>query len=36
MQEIITNYIYPICAIMIALGIWVIATELEKIRKKIK
>jgi hypothetical protein len=34
MKEIIIDYIYPICVIMITIGIWSIAIELEKIRKK--
>jgi hypothetical protein len=34
MKEIVIDYIYPFCAIMITLGIWSIAIELEKIRKK--
>jgi hypothetical protein len=31
----ITNYIYPMCAILITIGVWQIAIELEKIRKKL-
>jgi hypothetical protein len=34
MKEIVIDYIYPFCAIMITLAIWSIAIELEKIRKK--
>ena len=34
MKELVTDYIYPFCVIMITIGIWAIATELEKIRKK--
>ena len=34
MKEIVIDYIYPLCAIMITIGIWAIAIELEKIRKK--
>jgi hypothetical protein len=34
MEEIVINYIYPICVVMITIGIWSIAIELEKIRKK--
>jgi hypothetical protein len=33
MKDIVINYIYPICAMMITIGIWVIAIELERIRK---
>jgi hypothetical protein len=34
MKELITDYIYPFCVIMITLSLWAIAIELEKIRKK--
>jgi hypothetical protein len=34
MKELVTDYIYPLCAIMSTIGIWGIAVELEKIRKK--
>ncbi len=33
MEEIVKDYIYPMCAIMITIGIWLIAIELERIRK---
>ena len=33
---IINYYIYPMCAFMAALSLFMIAIELEKIRKKIK
>jgi hypothetical protein len=34
MKEIVIDYIYPMCAIMITIGIWCIGIELEKFRKK--
>jgi hypothetical protein len=34
MREIVIDYIYPMCAIMVTIGVWEIASELEKIRKK--
>jgi hypothetical protein len=34
MKEIVIDYIYPMCTIIITIGIWLIAIELEKIRKK--
>jgi hypothetical protein len=34
MKEIVIDYIYPLCVIMITIGIWQIAIELERIRKK--
>jgi hypothetical protein len=34
MKEIVIDYIYPICAIMSTIAIWLVAIELEKIRKK--
>jgi hypothetical protein len=33
MEEIVKDYIYPMCTIMITIGIWLIAIELERIRK---
>jgi len=33
MKEIVIDYIYPFCVVMITFGIWAIVTELEKIRK---
>jgi hypothetical protein len=34
MREIVIDYIYPMCAVMVTIGVWGIASELEKIRKK--
>jgi len=34
MRDIVIDYIYPLCAIMITIAIWQIAIELERIRKK--
>jgi hypothetical protein len=34
MKELVTDFIYPLCVVMITIGIWAIAIELEKIRKK--
>jgi len=34
MRDIVIDYVYPICAIMITIAIWGIAIELERIKKK--
>ena len=34
MKEIVIDYIYPMCAITITIGIWAMAIELEKISRK--
>ena len=33
MKELVINFIYPFCVVMITIGIWQIAIELEKIKK---
>jgi len=36
MKEIVLDYVYPMCAIMAAIGILAIASELEKIASELE